>query len=299
MNLSVIDIGTNSVLLLVCQYQKGQIKPLLDLAAITRLGEGLQKTGVLSDAAMRRTEEQLENYLRISEQKEVSEIKAVGTSALRDAANSEDFVKRVKERLGLDIEVISGEKEAELSFVAVRRDPVLKLDLDQPLIIVDVGGGSTEIAVGDESVKNLYSLNIGAVRANDLFLKNEPPLQSEIDALTEYVRREIVELGLHTEITTIGIGGTMTNLAAVKLRQEKYDREKIHGLVITDDEISRQIKLFCSISLEKRRMVTGLEPERADIIIGGAVIFKAILEALECSQIKVSDRGLRYGIAYT
>lgn len=296
--IGVIDIGTNSVLLLVCQYNKAKIEPILDLSEITRLGEGVQKTGLLSDVAMKRTAEQANSYLEICKQKRVSEVKAIGTSALRDAANSEDFVRRVKEQSGLDVEIISGEKEAELSYIAVSQDPVLKPNLDYPLIVIDVGGGSTEIVVGDESVKNLYSFNIGAVRANDLFLKNEPPLQCEIDALTEHVRSEVGELNLPAETAIVGIGGTITNLAAVKLKQTKYDREKIHSLTIKNEEISRQIELYCSMPLEKRREITGLEPKRADVIIGGAVIFRAILEAIGSSQIIVSARGLRYGIAY-
>jgi len=307
--IGIIDIGTNSVLLLICQYNKGKIEIVSDISGISRLGEGIQKSGVLSDVAMKRTEELIASYLEICKGKELSEIVAVGTSALRDAANSGDFVRSVKEQFGIDLEIISGKKEAELSYVAVSQDPELKLNLDAPLLVVDVGGGSTEVVIGDESVKHLYSLSIGAVKATDLFLKNEPPLRSEIDALTKYVEAKVLELkGIpqaaqakacySSIVSIIGIGGTITNLAAVKLGGEEYDREKIHGLILTAQEIEQQIELYCSMPLERRCEISGLEPKRADVIIGGAAIFKAILKALNSFQVMVSDRGLRYGIAY-
>ena len=243
-----IDIGTNAVLLLVMESNE-TFKELLDTSTITRLGEGLLSTGALGPIAMERTAAVLEAYRRVLDGYGVPGAVCFGTSALREAANRDEFLDMARQRAGFDIRVISGREEAYYTYLSVRNDPAIK---GSRLLIVDIGGGSTEITLGDrESLLDYVSLPIGTVKLTERFIKHDPPAGGEIAALSGFVRAEVdanrpkgVPAG-QGDLNIVGMAGTITTLAAMLLGQHKFDKEKIHGMQISLSELSPMDRPAC------------------------------------------------------
>ncbi len=292
-----IDIGTNTLLLLIGEVDKGTLKTLLDRETIVRLGEGVQKNGILSDAAMERGMQTLKEYLRQCDAMGVRKVFAIGTSALREARNAVSFLQRVNETFGLNIEVISGEEEARLSFLSVAED---LNDQERTLLVVDVGGGSTEIIVGKgKTLLHWVSLPIGIVRLTEKFLLSDPVKEAEWRVMVEEIRKTLKDFPFPKDpLLMVSIGGTGTALASVELGLDPFMADKIHRFLMTKEALEKQLFLYRSKTLEERKKIRGLPPARADVILTGGTILTLIMEVSRCSSFIVSIHGVRYGLLY-
>lgn len=295
--MAAIDIGTNTILLLIAEVHQGKLKTLLDRETIVRLGEGVQQSGTLSEGAMKRGLQALEVYLKECRKMKVEKIFAVGTSALREAKNSALFLQRVKENYGLSIDVISGEEEARLSFSAVTED---LRDRERPILVIDVGGGSTELVYGkDNAILQWISLPLGIVRFSERFLLSDPVKEAEWKAMAEEIRKQLSCFSFPKEpLSMISIGGTGTALASVELGLEKFIPEKIHRFVLTREALGSQLSLYRSKTVEERKTIKGLPSARADVILAGGTILYLIMEEAGCSSFMISTHGVRYGLLY-
>ncbi len=294
---AILDIGTNSIKFFLFGIEDGNVETIIDTNNISRLGEGLQKTGVISKEAMDRNIKALAEFLEIAKENEAEEITAVGTMCLRTAKNAAEFIKRAKEELGLEIKVIPGEEEARLSYLAVL-STIGKTDKN--IVVFDTGGGSTEFIFGegDKLVKKI-SLNIGAVRPTEEFLLSDPVTDEEINKMLAFLKDFINQHNLEGKADyLIGIGGTVTSMGAVMYKMTKYDPNKIQGSKLTLEEVNRQINMYASMTIEERKKIAGLQPKRADVILAGAAIVKTILEKFNKDYFIISDRGLRHGLMF-
>lgn len=292
-----IDIGTNTILLLIAEAGRGGLKTLYDTETIVRLGEGVHKTGILSESAMERGFQTLKEYLRRCHEMNVQKILAVGTSALREAKNNGFFLQKVKEEFGLDIEVISGEEEARLSFLAVVKD---LHPLPKNLLVVDVGGGSTELIFGKgDEIIEWKSLPLGIVRLTERFLLSDPVKDEEYRAMVGEIQRQLSGCPVpEYPPAMVSIGGTGTALASVEQGLDQFIAERIHRFVLTREALKDQLSLYCSKTIAERKKIKGLPPSRADVILTGGTILHLIMERFDCSSLMVSAHGVRYGLLY-
>ncbi len=288
---AVIDIGTNSIRMLLAEVKDGEIKNSTKVLEMTRIGKGVNKTKRLSDDAMDRSIDALRKFKDLAIDYGASEIKAIATSAVRDALNKDEFITRVKEELGMEIDVISGEKEAELGFAGVIYGNMSK---SQDILVIDIGGGSTEfiIGVGNE-IKYRTSIDVGAVRMTDKHISTDPISDDEFNNLAQDIekilRDVIVKIKEYNIEEVFGIGGTVTTLAAIDQNLDMYDRNKVHNYKLKTYEIEDMIDRFKSLNNDARKKIKGLQPKRADIILAGSIILYEILKALGVEQIIISD----------
>jgi exopolyphosphatase/guanosine-5'-triphosphate,3'-diphosphate pyrophosphatase len=296
------DIGTNTILCLIAELKEdGSFLVLDDLAEIARLGAGVHQSGVIGSEAEDRSLQVLRRYVKRCQDLEVEQIVAVGTSALREARNSAEVRARFKEELGVDVRVLSGDQEARYSFLAVQQG----LPLNQRgLLVVDVGGGSTELIRGDEAgVSQAVSLNIGSVRLTEQFLHSDPVRREEYDKLMAAVETELATLPHqwlrdNSRLTLVGIAGTFTTLAAIDKKLVRYSHGEVHGSRLTLNEVRRQVALFLGQTIAQRRRIPGLEPMRADVILAGACLIEKLMTLFCADEVIVSDQGVRYGLLY-
>lgn len=279
-----IDIGTNSTRLLVAEESGGDIRTVATNLAITRLGEGIG-SGTLLPAAMVRTAGVVESFFREARLLEADPVVAVATSAVRDAANRSDFLELVKKRTGLQIRVLSGTEEASYSYLGV----VGGLSAEQQATaVLDVGGGSTELSWKNSQGLDTVSVNMGAVR---LTLSRLPPAQ-----MAAAFRPHLIRLRETGVSNLVGVGGTVTSLAAIKQELAVYDPERVHGFCLSFRDVTAILSRLAGMDLAERRKVAGLQPERADIIVAGAHIVAVVMEGLGLDRLTVSERDLLYGL---
>ncbi len=298
---AAFDIGTNSVKLLVADLNDG-VSVLHEETVVTRLGAGmLPNNPRLWESPMHRTIEAVSSMVRTARNFGVgNRITTVGTAALREAVNSNEFVDRLKQTCGLDVRIISGQEEARLSFMAVRLDPLWR---SRPVLrVIDIGGGSTEIITGtvnEGKEPHRTSIPLGAVRLTERFLKADPPAVKELAAATAAVQTAfdgvVLPDGAGTDL--VGVGGTVTNLAAIT--QGRFCApEELHGCALSLEQIEAVMSRLVACTLEERKQVPGLDPRRADIIIAGAILLNHTLGCTGSATIEVSTRGLRWGVLY-
>lgn len=295
---AAIDVGTNTILLLIAdQTPEGSLQTVVDLETTTRLGEGLIGTCVINDHAMQKSIDVIDRYLSLCSDMGVTKVVAVGTSSLREARNRSEFLRRVKRRCGLEIEIISGREEARLSYLAVTKD---KKWSSGPLVVIDIGGGSTEWIYGDAlGGVRVFSLNLGSVILTELFLTSDPIEEREYQAMTSHVRKLLINIPpLKGNPPLVGIGGTITALFSVKQGLREFNPSRIHHGLLKLRDIEGQIELFKTLPLKGRKAIAGLPPERADVIIAGATILLHSLLRLGSNRTWVSCHGLRYGILF-
>jgi len=272
--------------------------PLVERATITRLGAGVDRTRRLAVDARARTLACLRDYATELRRAEVTALDVVGTSALRDAAGGEAFCAAAAEVLGVWPRVITGEEEARLTFAG----SLLGLDVAGDVLVVDVGGGSTEIISGthdrnETMVDFAISLDIGSVRLFERHLHSDPPHAAEMAQARSAARAALAELtppSAHRPL--IGVAGTVTTLAAVAQRLEPYDGARVHGASLGRAEVTRLLGELAAMPLERRARVPGLEPARADVILTGGVVVEAVMEWAGAQRLLVSDRGVRWGL---
>lgn len=293
---AVIDIGTNSIKFHIGERRDdGTWGVVLDRADLTRLGETLQATGDIGPDAMERNVTAIAEMVAEAAREGASAVAAVGTMALRTARNSKQFIDKVRERCGLAIEVIPGEEEGRLSYLAVKSG----IGLNQgSMVIFDTGGGSTEFVFGKgTAVLDRFSLNVGALRFTETFGLGDIVTPEHLQEAMHAIAADLQRLDVAAPPDAlVGMGGTVTNIAGVRHRLAKYDPDIVQGSSIDRWEINRQIELYRSRTVEDRRKIVGLQPKRADVILAGLCIVSTIMEKLHKDTFTVSDRGLRHGL---
>jgi exopolyphosphatase/guanosine-5'-triphosphate,3'-diphosphate pyrophosphatase len=292
-----IDIGANTILLLIAKVDNGTLKPLFEMETIARLGEGVQRNGILSQEAMKRGFQTLTQYLERCQKMGAQKIFAVGTSALREAKNSDHFLKMIQEKLDLSIEIISGEEEAQLSFLAVAKD--LK-ELEKSTLVIDVGGGSTEFILGkSDHITEWVSLPLGSVRFTEQFLLSDPVQEGEWKEMEREIRESLASIPYPQEpFSMVAVGGTATTLASVEQGLEEFIPEKIHHFILKKGALRNQLYLYRSKTIDERRKIPGLPPARADVILAGGTILYMVIEKVDCPSVLISCHGIRYGLLY-
>lgn len=313
MILAGIDIGTNTIRLLVTDTGDTTHRELHSGRTITRLGQELDRTGRLAPEAQERSLRALEEFSEVIGRHSVDRIAAVGTSALRNAANAAEFIAAARKRTGIEVAVITGDDEAKLALLGVRRALSQgKRDEDDPLasaLVIDIGGGSTElITTAQGKAETMTSLPLGAVYLTERFARNDPPLREEIDSLRGVVSKELdawEREAFHgrgvrpsSPATVAGTAGTITTLAAMDQALAAYDPARINGYILTRSSLDRLVGVLSVSSLEARRKIAGLEAGREDIILAGAVVAQEIMVRCGASEMLVSDWGLREGIVF-
>lgn len=302
MRVASLDIGTNSVLLLVAERDRhGTIRALVERATITRLGEGVDRTRELLPAASERTLACLRDYAAEFARVGVDRVAAVGTSALRDARGGAEFTARAAEVLGVEPEIISGPREAALTFSGSLAG--LDVPREHDVSVFDVGGGSTEIVSGRLDARGraelgpAVSLDIGSVRLFERHVTHDPPSAAELEAVRQDVDRALEQAPVISGEHLVGVAGTVTTLASVALELESYDSALVHGQVLDRETVSRVVQRLTTTPLATRQGMRGLEPRRADVIVTGAVLVERVLAWSALPELIVSDRGVRWGLA--
>jgi exopolyphosphatase/guanosine-5'-triphosphate,3'-diphosphate pyrophosphatase len=293
---AVIDVGTNSVKLHVGERRAGGgWRTVVDRAEVTRLGEGLQDAGALQPEPLRRTADAIVEMVGESRREGAAEIAAVATAGMRLAANSAELIAAVRERCGVGIEVISGEEEARLAYLAATSE--LEVGQDS-LVVFDTGGGSTEFTFGRAArVEERFSLDVGAAGYTERFGLDGVVSDEDLAQALQAIAADLAQLdGRQRPAALVGMGGALTNLAAVRHGLASYDSEVVHGTVLDRAEVDRQIELYRTRAAEQRREIVGLQPARAEVILAGACIVRTVLEKLRSDELMVSDRGLRHGL---
>ncbi|HXJ20107.1 MAG TPA: Ppx/GppA family phosphatase [Polyangia bacterium] len=296
MVLATIDVGTNTTLLLIARVREdGRLEAVDQRAEITRLGRGIGAGGALGAEGIGATLAALRGYADLA-RAHGARIAAVGTEALRRAPNGPDFLLPAAETLGVPIEVIDGEREAELTFRAVIESfPDAR---QGHLIVVDIGGGSTEIVLADGGRHTLArSLPLGSVRLTEQNVHNDPIAPGELQAVRAAVASGLAGIDFPPGAALVGVAGTVTSLAAMAESMATYDPERVHGYRLSRAQLAAQIaRLAVSRQPDRERMI-GLDPRRADVILAGAVILEGIAAAAGATEVRVSDRGIRWGLA--
>jgi len=286
MRVGVVDLGTNSTRLLVADVDDGRVDEVARRTVITRLGEGVDKRRKLLPLPLARTRSVLADYRRELEELGAERTLAVATSAVRDAENGEAFLGEVEWSYAFTTQLLTGEDEAELTLrgVSVGRE------LDEGTLVLDIGGGSTELITAESRT----SLDLGSVRLTERHLRSDPPAREELDAAAEAVRRLLPDLEPNA---AIGVAGTITSLAALDLGLDEYDRHRVHGHRLTADAVERQVERLASLPLRDRRELPALQPERAPVIVAGAVIVREVLARYRLGGLEVSERDILHGAA--
>jgi exopolyphosphatase / guanosine-5'-triphosphate,3'-diphosphate pyrophosphatase len=295
---AVIDIGTNTLLLLVVERDpSGALVAVRDLCRFGRLGQGLDASGRLADEAITRSLEICREYAREMAAAGVARRVVIGTQALREAKNAAAFVEPAQEILGARIEIIEGAREADLAFGAVAATfPQLK---GTPYVVVDVGGGSTEIIVTDGArVVSAQSVKIGAVRLCERHLKSDPPAAEEVRALVADIDGALAAVDLPRGVVVVGTAGTATTMASVQLGLHAYDPDRVTGLRFEAALVDAQLAKLLSLTTAQRRRLPGMVVERADVLPAGVAIFSRVIARAAAPAMIVCDRGIRWGIAH-
>jgi exopolyphosphatase/guanosine-5'-triphosphate,3'-diphosphate pyrophosphatase len=293
---AVIDVGTNSTRLLVADVAGGRVSPVDRRSTVTRLGRGVDLSGRLASEAIEDVCAAIGAYVGIIEELGAETVDAIATSAVRDADNGSAFIAELRERFALSARVLGGEEEARATYLgATSENPPT-----EPTLVVDIGGGSTELVVGTGSEIAFHdSLQAGVVRHSERHINSDPPIASELEALAADVRGLIeASLGEGVEARQgIAVAGTPTSLAAVEMELEPYDPTRVHGHVLALPSIQRMLSRLASLPLAERVQVPGLHPDRAPTIVAGVVILVETMRAFGLTEITVSEHDILYGTA--
>ncbi|RJP26779.1 MAG: Ppx/GppA family phosphatase [Actinobacteria bacterium] len=301
-----IDIGTNSVRMLSAEvtWAAGfpRVRTLHRLMRITRLGQGVDERGYLSGSAVERTAAVLREYRDLMREEDVEAVEVAATSAARDAANAGDFMRLVAEIVGSRPRTLSGQEEARLSFLGATYDLGPLLPQGDAVLVVDIGGGSTELVVGrDGDILEEISLDVGCVRMSERFLGHDPPLQRELADMEEYVRKVLApstgRISRWTPRLMVGLAGTITTLSGLELGLQRYDGDAVHHSWLTLEGVEGWYSRLSALSLAERKDLMRLEPGRADIIVGGTGVILTLLRELGWGRFLVSEKDILDGLA--
>jgi exopolyphosphatase/guanosine-5'-triphosphate,3'-diphosphate pyrophosphatase len=298
MRLASIDIGTNTILMLVADVERnGSLSVVRDEHFIARLGKGVDEHGLIQKETFQRVRRILSQLKSIADSNGVQHLAACGTSALRDAANRQEFIDFIREHLSIYIKILSGQEEAESTYLGAVSE-YLEDSPSGEYAVLDIGGGSTELVAGTGStVSSAVSINIGSVRLTERILKNSPPDNTALENAVKLVQDHLRDiLPLPPATTLIGVAGTLTTLAALDLQLKTFDKTLINRSVLTKETIERIFQDLRYLTLDQIRSYPQIHPSRADILLAGILILSETLHKVNLPQITVSDRGLRYGI---
>jgi exopolyphosphatase/guanosine-5'-triphosphate,3'-diphosphate pyrophosphatase len=298
---AAFDCGTNSLRLLVADLdpERRRAEEVVREMRIVRLGEGVDRTGQISRAAMARVLAAVADFAALARKHGAEATRFCATSAARDASNAAEFRAGVQERVGVAPDILSGEEEARLSFAGAVRS--LGTVLPVPHLVVDIGGGSTELILGDQEVEAAQSLDIGSVRLTERHLHGDPPTRAEIDAATAHVDEllDAAEIDLAAAGSVIGVAGTVTTVAAGALRLRSYDRDLIHHAVIDVASVEGTVGALLAMSVDERRSLGYMHPGRADVIGGGGLVLTRLLRRTPVHAMLVSEQDILDGIAWS
>jgi exopolyphosphatase/guanosine-5'-triphosphate,3'-diphosphate pyrophosphatase len=295
---AAVDLGTNSTRLLVADVEDGKLVDVERDTRVTRLGEGVDERRRLLPVPITRVRSVLSDYRRLLESLGAERTLAIATSAIRDAENGEAFLGEVEWSYGFVTRLLSGHDEALLMF----RGVTAERKLGSGTVIVDVGGGSTELVAGEpDGIRWHDSLDIGSVRLTERFLRTDPPTSDELEACATAVRALLAER-VPDEIrsgtrSAVGVAGTITSLAALALGLKEYDRDQVHGFELTAEALEEQLQRLASVPLAARRRIRPLDPERAPVIVAGAVIARETLAFFGVDVLEISERDILDGAA--
>lgn len=324
MKIGAIDIGTNSMRLLVCDYLNNEFKNRKKYVNTTRIGKGVDSNGYISENAIKTNIDALVEYRKICDNEKCEKIFCIGTSALRDSKNKEEFIKLAKEKANIDVEIISGKDESEYGFIGVLsgykeeqnleeiNNKDIKSDLeyiddkdkkvknmhdkklDEYFLVIDIGGGSTEFIVGNfDGIKFSKSENIGAVRFSEKFIKEEITTNEKLNEMDKFIEETIKEtiqnIKKHNIKKVIGIGGTISSVSAINQEMEVYSMDKIHNSEVKLFDIEKILQKLSQMTLNDKKKVKGLQEKRADIIVSGVKILEKSMKLIEKQSITVSE----------
>ncbi|WP_308208625.1 Ppx/GppA phosphatase family protein [Paractinoplanes aksuensis] len=294
-----IDCGTNSIRLLIAEVGDGKLTDVARRMQIVRLGEGVDRTGRLSEGAMARTKKALVGYAAEIAELGVTRVRMCATSASRDAENAQEFRDMVRGVLGIDPEVISGTEEAALSFTGA----LAGLSAEPPHLVVDIGGGSTEFVTGTTAVDHAISMDIGCVRMTERHFHSDPPSPAEIHNaerdITAAVDIALTAVPGRDAKTLVGLAGSVTTVTALAKELTEYDATRIHHARVTRADVSRVTAELLAMTVEQRRALPVMHPGRADVIGAGALILRIIMERSGHDEVVASEHDILDGIAYS
>ena len=293
---AAIDVGTNSVLLLVAERGADKkFKAVLERSEITRLGKGVDKAKQLAPEAIEATLSAVERFAKEARDAGASKIVVSATSAARDASNGHLFLDGAKARAGVTVEIISGEEEARLSFASAHSD----FGGEVPLVVLDIGGGSTEFIFGERngSISFRHSFDVGAVRMTERHVNSDPPSQFELEEIDAHLTQQFTAVPKPpARFKMVGLAGTVTTLCAVARGIDPYDSTLVQGAVISFEELEKTVKRLDALPVHLRKTIAGIQAKRADVIVAGGHVLLEAMRALGATELTVSDRGLRWGL---
>jgi exopolyphosphatase/guanosine-5'-triphosphate,3'-diphosphate pyrophosphatase len=299
MRIAVVDVGTNTTRLLIAELERGAIaREVLRLSRVTRLGAGVDASGRLADDAIARELAVLDEYERLIAGHQPIRQVAVMTSAVRDAANGPEFAALAAERFGLEVHVLSGDEEAQLTYLGATDE----LTGEARTLVIDIGGGSTELVIGHGRTVDFHvSTQAGVVRQADRHITHDPPAPEELDRVAGDVR-EVLSSAVAPDWRqgierALAVAGTPTSLAAIAQRLEPYDPARVHGFRLTAAERDRVRRRLAALTLEERKHVTGLHPDRAVTIVPGVVILEEVMALFGLDEVEVSEHDILRGAA--
>ncbi len=290
---AIIDIGTNTCLLLIAEFQNGKVNTITERQEIPRLGKGVDNQKNISRDAFERVLKVLKTYKEISDTYRTDNIVAIGTSFLRDSMNSSEFINYVKKKTGIGIKIISGEEESILSY----NGAVFDFENKEEYAVIDIGGGSTEVSYKEKGHHNKVSMDVGSLRIKERFL-SEKPSNKEINSAKNFINENLINLDVAglCKKSLIGVAGTLTTLSAIKIGLKKFEPEKINKAVLVYDDILNVFDRLIKLSNEEILDIGDYMKGRSDIITSGILILLQIMTFLKSNEIFVSTKGLRYGI---
>ena len=292
MKIGTIDIGTNSMRLLVADYKNNKIENRKKYINITRIGQGVDDKGYITEEALERNLNALKEFADKCIEEKCEKVYCMGTSALRDSKNGQDFVNRAKELTNIDVKIICGEEESNLGFMGVLEGA--GGDKSNYILVLDIGGGSTEFIVGNEDgIKFCKSENVGALRMTEKFITTDPISDEEFNKMSDFIEKTISSTldkikGMHVS-KLVGIGGAITSLSAMNQQLEVYSMEKVHNSVVTKKDLEKILQNLKKMTLSDKKTIKGLQPKRADIITAGVKILHIVMEKLEIEKIMISE----------
>lgn len=292
MKIGTIDIGTNSMRLLIADYKNNKIENRKKYINITRIGQGVDDKGYITEEALERNLNALKEFADKCIEEKCEKVYCMGTSALRDSKNGQDFVNRAKELTNIDVKIICGEEESNLGFMGLLEGA--GGDKSNYILVLDIGGGSTEFIVGNEDgIKFCKSENVGALRMTEKFITTDPISDEEFNKMSDFIEKTISSTldkikGMHVS-KLVGIGGAITSLSAMNQQLEVYSMEKVHNSVVTKKDLEKILQNLKKMTLSDKKTIKGLQPKRADIITAGVKILHIVMEKLEIEKIMISE----------
>ena len=292
---AIIDLGTNTILMVVGRLQAdGKTEILADLHAIARLGKGVDAKGHILPETLERVGEFFQDYKKRALSLGADQISAFGTSALRDAANREDFIASIKRLSGIEVFTLSGREEARLTFAGAG----FGIELPKCYCVLDIGGGSTELAYGSHGhVQQLASVDLGALRITERHFDRLPPSSAQLEAARATIREQLGKLFTYPAgVALVGVAGTATTIGALASGVEDFNAASLNGHILPQSKVAEITAYLATLELERIRAIRQIHQQRADIITAGALILSTALDLFQCSELIVSTRGIRYGL---